>query len=332
MPNLNQSHNVGVKFSYSPGSQKQKRPSTWSLSGNYNYGLQKQNNMLNAVANVGIVKNKQVQPTFSVNANYNKSKNSNNEEWYNNTEQYNNQGVDNAQNGYNNNQYNNSSKYEQGGKTGNNKEMKARDIYKQKVPKKQNAAGEMDPIKKENESILSKSIKSLYGLLQSGANKLRETFGVTAEIGKQETLSLSNPMVGQGEFKRIITSYPDQNIKPDTVYIDELTNYPLDGPVNYVYKNNNDGKEAFNGFRNIQEEEFRPAETYENKDILVRRTNSGYKEVSSPLMVKRHKINPGETLSQVSNLYNVPVDELMRINNIKDETKVPSGMLLKVYE
>lgn len=213
-----------------------------------------------------------------------------------------------------------------------NNEMKARDIYKRKIPKKQNAAGQIDPIKKEDDSVVSKSIKSIYGLLQSGANKLREAFGTTAEIGKQETLRLSNPRAQQMDFRRVITTYPDQSVKPDTMYIKQLTDYHLDGPTYYVYKNNNDGKNDFEAFQNTDEAEFRPKETYENKDILVRRTNSGYKEISSPLTVRRHKINPGETLSQVSNLYNVPVDVLMRINNIKDETKVPSGMLLKVYE
>ncbi len=41
-----------------------------------------------------------------------------------------------------------------------------------------------------------------------------------------------------------------------------------------------------------------------------------------------HTIQPGETLSQIAELYNIPLEELMELNSITDADAIVSGQIL----
>jgi membrane-bound lytic murein transglycosylase D len=76
-----------------------------------------------------------------------------------------------------------------------------------------------------------------------------------------------------------------------------------------------------------------PAPPVEVKDVPVSKrepAESATAEDAEPVLTAEHKVGRGQTLSQIASMYRTSVDDLKRMNDIKDVSSVQAGQVLKV--
>lgn len=99
-------------------------------------------------------------------------------------------------------------------------------------------------------------------------------------------------------------------------------------PENKIEKNNSDSLKKTDNKSVKEQINKKESSDTENKKNQEKAKNNNKTEKKKDSKKTTHKVGKGETLSSISRKYNVSVDELIKINNLKSDGKINSGQTL----